>query len=125
MNIETALARVNTLRPNSVSDQIKVSWLSECDGLVHREIILNHEHGPELDTFGGYDEGTDRSTELLVPYPYDEIYIHYLAMKIDYATLETDKYNNDRALFNNAWDTFGDWWRRNNMPIQRCRELRI
>jgi hypothetical protein len=125
MTIETAIARVDRLRPNSVEDKDKIAWLSSVDGLVHREIILAHEHGAELDSFSGYDDGTDRGTELLAPFPYDELYIHWLCAQIDYVNMELDKYNNDRALFNNDWETFGDAWRRTHMPVQRNRELRI
>lgn len=125
MTIEGAIARVDRLRPNSVTDKDKVAWLSSVDGLVHREIILAHEHGEELDAFAGYDAGTDKGTELLVPFPYDEIYIHWLCAQVDYVNMEMDKYNNDRTLFNAAWETFGDAWRRGHMPVQRNRELRI
>ena len=125
MTIETAIGRVDRLRPNSVMEKDKIKWLSACDGMVHREILMAHVHDPEDEEFDGYDDDTDRSTEMLVPFPYDEIYIHWLCAQIDYVNMELDKYNNDRALFNNDWDTFGDAWRRGHMPIQRNRELRI
>lgn len=125
MTISAAISRVDRLRPNSLSDGDKVAWLSECDGLVHKEIVLAHEHDEDLNTFDGYTEHTDRNTILLVPFPYDEIYVHWLCAQIDYANMELDKYNNDRALFNNDWETFQDAWRRNHMPVQKCRELRI
>ena len=125
MTIEGAIARVDRLRPNSVTDKDKVAWLSSVDGLVHREIILAHEHGEELDVFAGYDDGTDKGTELLVPFPYDGIYIYWLCAQVDYVNMEMDKYNNDRTLFNSSWETFGDAWRRGHMPVQRNRELRI
>ena len=126
MTIESAIARVNKLRPNSVPEKTKVEWLSQVDGLVHREILLAHELPEEIpEEFDGYDHNTHPATVLLVPFPYDEIYIHWLNAQIDYAMMENDKYNNDRMLFNNAWDTFGDAWRRAHMPVQKTRELRI
>ncbi len=75
--------------------------------------------------FRGYDEDTDPGTVLLVPFPYDEIYTWWLMSKVDIQNQEIDKYNNDRALFNNAYDTFSDYWTREHMPVSRVRELRI
>ena len=80
----------------------------------------------EEDTeFTGYTVDTDRGTELLAPFPYDEIYTHYLMAKVDDNNLEWDKYNNDMLKFNNSYDTLSDWWTRTHLPKQRSRELRI
>lgn len=75
--------------------------------------------------FTGYTDDTAQDTELLAPYPYDEIYVHYINRQIDLQNQELDKYNNDTSLFNNAYDTLGDFWTRTHMPKQRSRELRI
>lgn len=156
MQIQEALDRIDMMRPNMVKKEVKIAALSELDGLVYREIILNHESGdrrrpmtpmeqiiflsPEErtftgepaeeekkaeETFEGYTVMTDPGTELLVSFPYDEMYIWWLASKIDWQNMEIDKYNNDRTLFNNAYDTYSDWYTRNHMPKQRVREFRI
>lgn len=147
MTIQEALDRIDTMRPNMVRREIKIAALSELDGLIHREIILNHESGgnrpmtpaeqiiwlepaerdfdqteaEEEETFAGYTTETDPETELLAAFPYDEMYTWWLASKIDWQNLEIDKYNNDRALFNNAYDTYSDWYTRTHMPKQRAR----
>lgn len=125
MNIQTAIDRADEMKPNMMSRDLKIAALSELDGLIYREIILKHRHGPELHRFTGYDKDTDPGTELIVPWPYDEIYTYWLMAKIDDQNLEYDKYENDRMKFNSAYDMFHDWWRRTHMPLSRNRELRI
>jgi hypothetical protein len=125
MNIQTAIDRADEMKPNMMSRDLKIAALSELDGLIHREIILKHRHGPEMCSFTGYDKDTDPGTELIVPWPYDEVYTYWLMAKNDDQNLEYDKYENDRMKFNSAYDTFHDWCRRNHMPLCRNRELRI
>lgn len=125
MNIQTALDRADMMKPNMMERALKVAALSELDGLIHREIILKHEHPEEMDTFDGYTEDTDSGTELLAPWPYDEMYGYWLMCKIDEQNLEYDKYQNDRTEFNNRYEMFHDWWRREHMPIQRNRQIWI
>ena len=43
--------------------------------------------------------------------------VQELMSKIDLLNQEIDKYNNDRALFENAYDTMSDWWTRTRMPL--------
>ena len=72
-----------------------------------------------------YDETTEPDTKLLVPAPYDNIYTYWLMSKIDEQTMEQEKFNNDRQMFNASWESFSDYWTRNHMPITRVRELRL
>lgn len=125
MTIQEAINKIDRLKPNHVSDEDKIAWLSELDGMIHAEILMHHEHTEEQEEYKGYDGDTDLNQKLIAPFPYDEIYVHWLASNIDQVNLEIQKYNNDRALFNNAYDTLSDWWTRNFMPIQKVRELRL
>lgn len=127
MTIQEALDRVDLMRPNSMRKEFKIAALSEIDGLIYREIISRHykledEEETELPE---YTEDTEPGTVLLAPFPYDEIYTYWLCCKVDFQNLEMDKYNNDRELFNNAYDTLSDYWTRTHMPKQRHRELHI
>ena len=45
--------------------------------------------------------------------------------KIDEQTMEQEKFNNDRAMWNASWESFSDYWTRNHMPKTRVRELRL
>ena len=125
MNIQTALDRADEMKPNMMSRALKIAALSELDGLIHREIIMKHEHTEEQETFEGYTEDTDSGTELLAPWPYDEMYGYWLMARIDDQNMEYDKYDNDRLKFNQGYNMFHDWWRRNHMPLTNNRQLRI
>lgn len=125
MTIQAALDRIDEMKPNKQSVELKIGWLSELDGLIHREIILKHEHTEQQETFDGYDMTTDPATELIAPYPYDDIYPEYLAVKIDLQNNELGKYNTDKTMFNNAYDMLSDWWTRNHMPISKLSHFRL
>lgn len=124
MTIQTAIDRIDTLKPNKYTDMQKVAWLSELDGMVFSELLMTHEQ-PSIITFDGYDESTSNDEELLVPYPYTDVYQHYLAMQMDLANAELQKYANDKILFNNAYNTYSDYYTRTHMPLQRVRQFRL
>ena len=116
MTIIEAINRIDAIKPNSFSQQDKVRWLSTLDGIIKKEIIDTHE-GAEKVTFNGYNENTLITTELLVPAPYDDVYIRYLEMQMDYANGEYNKYDNSYAMYNNAYSAFARYYNRTNMPL--------
>ena len=125
MNIQEALDFADGLKPNMMPAQMKIAFLQEIDQLIYKEILLKHEHTEEQEVLPEYDTDTDRGTELLVPDPYSMLYPYWLMSKIDLQNLEMDKYNNDRALFENAYNTMQDWWTRTYMPIMQNRQIWI
>lgn len=125
MTIQQVLDHVDEMKPNSMSDKLKIAWLNEIEGLLHQEILMKHEHTEEEAIAPHYDDNTDRGTELIVPTVYAELYTYWIMSKIDMQNMEIDKYNNDRAMFNSSYETFSDYWTREHMPIQVRRELRI
>lgn len=124
MTIQTAIDRIDSLKPNKYTDMQKVAWLSDLDGMIFRELLLTHEQPPII-TFDGYDESTSRNEELLVPFPYTDVYQHYLAMQMDLANAELQKYANDKILFNSAYNTYSDYYTRTHMPVQKVHQFRM
>lgn len=118
MTIMEAIHRIGTVKPNGYDQALKIKWLSTLDGIIKKEIIDTHE-GAENVVFNGYTEETNLMTELIVPVPYDDIYIRYLEMQIDYANGEYGKYNNSRTMFNDAYSAFEKYYNRENMPLKR------
>lgn len=117
MKIIEAINRTDQLKPNNYTQEEKVRWLSALDQLVFNDVISQHE-GAAIEEFAGYDENTDiESTELLVPSPYDEMYIHWLDSKIDLHNGEYTKYNNDVAVYNDFMQSYKNWYNRRHMPI--------
>ena len=129
MRLQQAIDRVDEMRPNMQSRELKVIWLSELDGLIWRELIEKHHLKPgeeiRLCSMPEYDTDTDPGQKLLVPAPYDNMYLYWLMSKIDEQTMEQEKFNNDRAMWNASWESFSDYWTRNHMPKTRVRELRL
>ena len=115
MTISEAINRIDSVKPNTYDQPQKVKWLSTLDGIVKKEIIDTHEGGEDV-TFNGYTDETILTTNLLVPAPYDEIYIRYLEMQIDYANGEYAKYNNSTDVYNEAYIAFKRYYNRTHMP---------
>ena len=115
MKIIEAINRIDSLKHNTYSQNDKVAWLSRLDSMVKRLIIDTHEGGEEV-TFTGYDDSTDLSTELLVPAPFDEVYLRWLEAQIDYTNGEYDKYNNAIEMYHAAYDGYANYYNRTNMP---------
>ena len=114
MKIIEAINRIDSLKHNTYSESDKVEWLSRLDAMVKNHIIDTHE-GDEV-TFTGYDDGTDLQTELLVPAPYDEVYLRWMEAQIYYHNGEYDNYNNAIDMFNTAFDGYKNYYNRTHMP---------
>ena len=56
-------------------------------------------------------------TVLLVPAPFENIYLRWLEAQIDYANGEYTKYNNAIITYNAEYDDFAKYYARNNMPL--------
>lgn len=116
MKLSEAIARLDELKPNSFSKGQKLFWLSALDETVKREIIDLHEGG-ESCAFIPYDENSRGDTQLLVPAPYDEVYLRYLEAQIDYANGEYERFNNSNAMYGAAYTAFARWYNRSHMPL--------
>lgn len=98
MKIAEAIKQAKILRDTEIPDEMLVSWLSAHDGTVWEETVRHYERPP--DSKPVYDGETDlEETELLIPSPWDELYPHYLAMRIDLAHQDIDRYNNEAAAY--------------------------
>ena len=118
MTIMDAIYRLDELKPNRYSQSEKIKWLSSLDGLIKSEIIDTHEGGENV-VFSVYDENSDLSTVLLVPAPYDDIYLRWLEAQIDYANGEYGKYNNSITAYNDAYAIYQKYYNRTHMPISK------
>lgn len=115
MKIIEAIDRIDGLKHNTYSHSEKVAWLSRLDAMVKRLIIDTHEGGEDV-VFEGYTDSTDIMTELLVPAPFDEIYIRWLEAQIDYANGEYGKYNNSILMYQTAYEGYANYYNRNHLP---------
>ena len=107
MTINEAIAAVDGLRNNQIPEDVKRAMLSELDGRIYREVIA-----PESVDFTGYNAETNSETVLLVPYPYDGLYVNYLEMEIARINAEMPRYNNAAIVFNEKYAAYKRWYNR-------------
>lgn len=115
MTISNVLARVDTLCPNTCPVSEKISWVSQLDGEI-LEFMRGYEDG-RTEVVLPYTEG-DVERELLVPFPYDGMYVHFVFAMICYSMGEYAKYENALLLFNDAMQRFRIHYNQTHMPVQ-------
>lgn len=118
MTIFEAISKINEIKPNAYPQGLKIWWLHTLDSMVKSKIIDTHEDDNAV-KFDGYTEDTDLATQLLIPAPYDEVYLFWLESKIDYANGETGRYNNSVSMFNTAYAEFDRYYNRTHMPLSK------
>lgn len=130
MKVYEAISRCDALNPNTVAFADKVKMLSQLDGLIKSETYSNYKFNDTesdadiaelVDSFdSGYNPDAQTQAEsdmLLVPFPYDDIYVNYLIAQV-YLTLgEHNKYNDYINIFNSEMDTFDRYWSRTHKPM--------
>lgn len=103
MTIKDAIDRVDEIVANEIPEKEKRRWLRSLDGILAREVHRNR--GLPMDCGG---EPQD-DTVLLVPFPYNELYIFYLEMRICDANGEITRYNNAMQKYNRALLSYMDY----------------
>lgn len=125
MTIQEALDQLDEMKPNMMSRRLKMKYLTEIEQLIFDEIVMKHEHDPELVEKPVYTEDSEPGTELIIQDPYSMVYVYWLMTKVDIQNQEDARYNIDRMHFENAYNTMSDWYTREHMPISRVREFRL
>ena len=123
MTIAEVITNIDNIEPNQYTQDNKLAWLNRLEGQIFDELILTHEHEPDIEEFTPHTATTD---ELLVPFPYgEEIYEYYLKAMIATANHETVKYNTAMALFNAAYSRYTAWYNRNHHPLPKFPRNRL
>ena len=107
MTPNKAIEIVDRLKPNSYSDEDKLRWINELDGMVQRLVI-------QTDEIKQYSYPEDMNKELLIPAPFDNAYTLYLEAKIDYHNREYGNYNNSTMMFESQFTEYKKWYIREN-----------
>lgn len=115
MTAGQAIKSIDELKPNAYSQSRKYIWLYELDAQIKDRLIDTHElnageRTPKL------PEEYDADTVLLVPSPYDSMYIHWLEAQIDYANNEYRKFNNSNSMFQADFSEYAMKYNRTHMP---------
>ena len=93
MKIERLVGLLAELTPHAYSDSVVLMWLSQCENSILTDVFL-----VAPSETAEYEEVTEE--ELLVPHPYDKLYLPYLQAQVAHANQEYDLYANLMALYN-------------------------
>lgn len=107
MKLSEAIKQADDLRPNAFDAAQKAIWCYEIEGAVAEMMGIN---APE--------NLYPQDAPLLMPRPYESIYALYIAAKIDYYNEETALYQNDLAVFEEAFSRAQAWWIRTHKPAK-------
>lgn len=91
MKISDAISNAQALTGQVVDNATLVRWLSELDGQLALTFYRAEEWEP-------YDPTTDQTTALLVPFPWDGLYVNHLAAMTYFTNGEYDRYENERVM---------------------------
>jgi hypothetical protein len=114
MTIAEAIRQADILRPNAIPNDFKIRWCEELDGQVAE--FIGEDVPEQLNTLAEDITEQTESRELLMPHPYEQIYVLYLMAMLNNGQEETNLYANDMAVFNEAFKEARAWWRRKFAP---------
>lgn len=120
MTVQEAIDKTDQIKPNAYTIEDKIGWLSNLDGQVYEEVIKRHDNYVETEDnrFKGYTvENVDN--DLIIPFPYENVYIDWLTAQIDLTNADIGRYNNSITSFYTEYNNFTNWYRREHMPTQK------
>ena len=115
MTIRDAITKLDDLQQNTYTNEEKIAWLSKVDTGVFNLVFKTHESA-SIDEFHGYGMDTDLDTALLIPEPFEDIYMYWMQAQIAYNNAEYTRYNNAIALYNTEYAGYCNWYNRTHMP---------
>lgn len=111
MTPNKVIEAVDGRRPNAYDEETKLSWISTLDGMVKRLVIQDKCVRP-------YKYPDDMDKELLIAFPFDNLYELYVESMIDYYNREYGNYNNSAMLFEARYTEYKKDYIRKN-PAKR------
>lgn len=124
MTATEALILADQTRPNEYEPELKLRWLAALDGQIRAELIdafAPAEDCPQTPPCSGGASGDpgcgDPERELLIPWPWDDIYVRYLVMRIDLENGELERYNNDALAFNRIYRSYAGYYAHTHRPV--------
>ena len=115
MTINEAIARVDDLRDNTMAPNIKIACLQMVDQQVYHEIIKGRV-GADAVTLPDYSDDNGERV-LLVPPPYDMLYVYRLEAEICYRSEEIDRQANALTRYNELMDAFAKQYAREHRSL--------
>lgn len=105
MKISEAIAGAQALTGQAADAATLVRWLSELDGQLALTLCRAGAWAP-------YDAAADQTKDLLVPFPWDGLYVNHLAAMTYFTNGEYDRYENERVMSEKTLTDFRAYMRR-------------
>ncbi len=114
MTIAEVIAKASQYRPNNkAEDSDIIRWINEVDSRIKTDIydayLVPCFYIP-------YDMGTPTSKVLMAPVGFDRLYEYWVNASIDYLQGDTERYNQNIALFNELFEEYSGYCARNMLP---------
>lgn len=114
MTLREVINKISDEKPNSFSDAKLISFVNEVEHEVAEELHLAAEDIPTYT-----DNHTDLDKTLLVPAPYDRLYISYVKAMIDFSNEEYGSYQLNQEQHVQDFRDFLDWAVRTGQVVRR------
>ena len=89
--------------------------LNTIEGRIYTDIL---EQASDFEgKFLPFEEG-EEERELMVPVPFTDVYLYYLAAMIDFYNGDSGRYNDTMVLYNQAWEDYAAYYRERHKPKQ-------
>lgn len=121
MTVQEAINLVREYQPNQYDDASFLRWLSDLDGMVWHNIVKLRKDAPEAP---GRYTAQDMGAELLIAFPYEDVYVKYLCAQIDFHNAEWSRYNNEMAAYNAILQEYANRYGREH-GIARVNPIRL
>lgn len=113
MKVSEAIEQVKKQKPNAYDEEQLLQFLNEIERMVQSEVFKL-----KADEMVTYDFESNSENELLISMPYDIVYVSYILARVDFINQDYANYNNMIAIFNDQYDEYKRYYRRNNIPKQ-------
>lgn len=110
MTVKEAMSKAQELTGTAISESTLCAWLSELDG----RLMFEFYHG---ETWTPYATPADNGAALLVPFPWDMAYVHWLEAMCYYTNGEYDRYGNAMTMFEAKMGDYRKFVTRTNLPV--------
>lgn len=110
MKLSEAINRANALTGQVYGNALQVRWLNELDGQL-AETFYHEEFTPYTTA--------DLTRDLLIPWPWDEAYVHYLEAMIYFSNGETERYEDAKVMYEQRLREYRAYMQRTQ--ARRCR----
>lgn len=104
MKYSEILKKVNALAPHEYSDEEMLCWARE----VNSDVLKNIEKNPKPSGV------INRDSQVLIPSPYDTMYIYYILSKIAYFQKDYDSYAVHNEQYERRRDEYLAYYIRTN-----------